>query len=90
MNNKSDHSAGRGLDVSPVNTSSNESLTRSSDFLKIVSHNVQGLSTTCKQQQLLTFLDLHNIDIMGLSETKLAGSSTQYVLSHHLNDNYRS
>ena len=61
-------------------------------FLKIVSHNVQGISTTIKQQQLLTFLDLHHIDIMGLSETKLSASlsNTKHIFSHLLNGNYRS
>ena len=90
MNNEPINLTGMGLDASPVNASSKHSITCSPYFLKIASHNVQGLSTTIKQQQLLTFLDLHNIDIMGLSETKLSPSNAQFIFSHQLNPGYRS
>jgi hypothetical protein len=70
MINKSTNDTGMGLDASPVNASSKQSITRSPNFLKLVLHNVQGISTTIKQQQLLTFLELQNIDIGGLHKMR--------------------
>jgi exonuclease III len=82
MNNKQITSAGKGQDVSPVNTSLKQSITCTQNFIKLASHNIQGLSTTTKQQQLLTFLELNKIDIMGLSETKLSTANAQYIFSN--------
>ena len=42
-------------------------------FFQIATHNVRGLMDTTKQKNLLHTIELNNIDILGLSETNLAG-----------------
>src|SRR3954451_8708286 len=51
--------------------------------LRIVTHNVQGLTDKTKQQQLLDFLTLQKVDIMGLSETKLLSSTSRHTLKNN-------
>ena len=92
--NKSNNINNEGQDTSLINVSpvSNEkfSLTHQNNLLNISSHNVQGLSTTLKQQQLNAFLTSNKIDIMGLSETKLSRNNAQYLLDKYNNAEYSS
>src|SRR5687767_9148851 len=56
-------------------------------FLQIATHNVRGLSDPTKQQNVLHTIDLNNIDILGLSETNLAGKKATYLfrnLENHI------
>jgi len=91
---KSNNINNEGQDTSLINVSlvSNEkfSLTHQNNLLNISSHNVQGLSTTLKQQQLNAFLTSNKIDIMGLSETKLSKNNAQYLLDKYNNTEYSS
>ena len=83
MNNKQKNKSGSGHDVSPENTSfknSSTHLTYLNNFMNITTHNVQGLSTTMKQQQLNTFLLTNKIDIIGISETKLSAKNAKFLL----------
>ena len=48
--------------------------------LRVVTHNVQGLTDPTKQKQLLDTIYLDNINIMGLSETKLNPTASKYFL----------
>ena len=46
--------------------------------IKICTHNVRGLSTQSKQFQLIQYVELNNIQVMGLSETKLKNFTAKY------------
>src|SRR5947208_2018753 len=59
-------------------------------FLTISSHNVRDLSTTIKQQQLLVFLDIHNIDILELLETKLNDKKAKYIFKSSPRCDYKT
>ena len=67
---------------SPFNTSLN-----TSQFFNIGCHNVMGLNNQLKQNQIFHFFATHSYDIVGLSETKLANSST---CLHSINTAIRS
>src|SRR5271170_473615 len=67
---------------SPFNTSLN-----TSQFFNIGCHNVMGLNNQLKQNQIFHFFATHSYDIVGLSETKLANSSTSL---HSINTAIRS
>src|SRR5271170_767087 len=56
---------------SPFNTSLN-----TSQFFTLGCHNVMGLNNQLKQNQIFHFFTTHSYDIIGLSETKLANSSS--------------
>ena len=59
MNNKQNNAGGKGHDVFSESASSSNSsskLTQNNNFINITTHNVQGLLTILKQQQLNTFL----------------------------------
>jgi len=57
---------------------SNNKKTEYNTPLKFCTHNVRGLSTQSKQFQLMQYIELNNIHIMGLSETKLKNSTAKY------------
>jgi len=93
MNNDQNNGSGTSHDASPENASSNQislKATHLNDFINITTHNVQGLSTVKKQQQLNTFLLTNNIDIMGISETKLSTLNAKYLLKNNNNSEYLS
>ena len=48
-------------------------------FFQIATQNIRGLSDATKQQNLLHIIALNNIDILGLSETNLAGKKATYL-----------
>src|SRR4051812_44280759 len=50
--------------------------------LRILTQNIQGLNNRCKQQQLLDTLTLNDIDIMGLSETKISNQMSKHILKN--------
>src|SRR5581483_174188 len=83
MNNKQNKVCGNSHDACPESASSDgfiTQLTHLNNFMNITTHNVQGLSTTLKQQQLNTFLLTNKIDIMGISETKLSAKNAKFLL----------
>ena len=56
-------------------------------FFQIATQNIRGLSDATKQQNLLHTIALNNIDILGLSETNLAGKKASYLfrnLQHYV------
>ena len=57
--------------------------------LRIVTQNVRGLNDRTKQQQVIDFLDLNDIDIFGLSETKISNSSAKIAFKN-FNNKYHS
>src|SRR5690348_3810719 len=65
-------------------------MTEKNNFINITTHNVQGLSTIQKQQQLNTFLLTNKIDIMGVSETKLSVNNAKFLLKNSDNSEYIS
>ncbi len=56
--------------------------------LRVVTHNVQGLTDPTKQKQLLDTIYLDNINIMGLSETKLNPTASKYIFKN--NQHYKA
>src|SRR5436853_6552639 len=52
---------------------------------KIMTQNIQGLNSKAKQDQLLQFLELNKINIMGLSETKLRDKTGKFVFKNNSN-----
>src|SRR5579871_1017736 len=66
----------------PNNVTFTSSSPNDKQFLpfRIATHNVQGLNSYTKQQQLLEFVHLNKIDIMGLSETKLSRINSRYIM----------
>lgn len=89
INNSYDNS-GCNHDGSNLNPSIVSQQPIISQFLTISSHNVRDLSTTIKQQQLLVFLDIHNIDILGLSETKLNDKKAKYIFKSSPRCDYKT
>lgn len=69
------------------NKNKNKNNSRTTPF-RIVTQNVQGLNDRTKQQQIIDTMDIQNIDIMGLSETKL--NKTVSKLIYKKNRNYTS
>ena len=57
-------------------------------FFQIATHNVRGLSDATKQKNLLHTIELNNIDILGLSETNLAGKKAIFAFRNL--ENYTS
>src|SRR3954452_10882144 len=49
------------------------------NIFKITSFNVSGLCETTKQNQIMTFIETHKINIMGLSETKLSSRAVEFI-----------
>src|SRR5688500_11619307 len=56
--------------------------------LRIVTHNVQGITDPTKQRQILNTLHLEDIKIMGLSETKLNPLASKYIFRN--NQHYKA
>src|SRR5262245_34184991 len=54
---------------------------------RIVTSNVQGINTDIKQRQLMNYIKINHISIMGLSETKLQIAASKQFLK---DDNYVS
>src|ERR1044072_6945150 len=57
--------------------------------LRILTHNVRGLNDLTKQQQLIDYMDLNNVAIFGLSETKLLTKTAQITFKKY-KDKYTS
>src|SRR5437868_6196749 len=55
---------------------------------KIMTQNIQGLNSKAKQDQLLQFIELNKINIMGLLETKLRNRTGKFIFKN--NSNYTS
>src|SRR5215213_10449224 len=53
-----------------------------------VTHNIQGLNDKVKQQQILDYITLNKIDVMGVSETNMHPSTSKYTFRN--NSHYRS
>ena len=52
-------------------------------FLIIATHNIQGMNDNIKFQQWIEFYNINNLDIISITETKLAQSKfTKYTLSN--------
>ncbi|RHZ51293.1 hypothetical protein Glove_481g74 [Diversispora epigaea] len=47
--------------------------------IKIGTHNIRGINTTHKQMLFSHYLETHNFDIVGISETKLKESATNFA-----------
>src|SRR3954454_22043768 len=48
-----------------------------------MTQNIQGLITLSKQDQVLQTMSINNIDILGLSETKLTNKSSKYIYKNN-------
>src|SRR3954453_22781132 len=51
--------------------------------LRIMTQNIQGLTMLSKQNQVLQTMSINNIDILGLSETKLTNKSSKYIYKNN-------
>ena len=49
------------------------------NIFKIASSNVSGFCEITKQKQVMTFIETHKINIMGLSETKLSSRAAEFI-----------
>ncbi|RIA86229.1 Endonuclease/exonuclease/phosphatase, partial [Glomus cerebriforme] len=54
---------------------------------RLMTQNVQGLNSPTKQQQVLDTMSINNIDILGLSETKLIQSKARHIYKKQKNYN---
>ena len=88
MNNNQTFRNGNSHGASPE--SAPHSITNIKNFLNIATHNVQGLSSTIKQQQFSAFISNSRYDIIGISETKLSQKNAQYLLKNVNNTEYTS
>lgn len=59
----------------------------SSSMVTISTHNVRGVNKITKQDNILEEMKERNIDILGISETKLAHATTNFVFNN--NPNYK-
>jgi exonuclease III len=69
-------------------TSNNNPPPRSYTPFRIMTQNIQGLSSPVKQKQVIDMMTINNIQILGLSETKL--SKRQSKLIYFKNDLYKA
>jgi len=67
------------------NTNNNNNNEKQHPF-RIMTQNIQGLNSPSKQEQILQTMSTNNIDILGLSETKLIDRSSR--LLYKKNDKY--
>ena len=58
-----------------------------SPMVTISTHNVRGINKITKQDNILEEMKERNIDILGISETKLAHTTTNFVFNN--NSNYK-
>src|ERR1044072_6214446 len=71
-------------------TNTNTQQTQTNNYpLRILTHNVRGLNDLTKQQQLIDYMDLNNVAIFGLSETKLLTKTAQITFKKY-KDKYTS
>src|SRR3989440_5523418 len=80
--NNNNHNINRNNNMSHTPTINNNKP------LRVVTHNVQGLNDPTKQKQLLDTIYLDNINIMGLSETKLIPTASKYIFKN--NQHYKA
>src|SRR4051812_14588420 len=73
MNITPDTSSQEDIDNLPIN------ILNQPNIFKIASSNVSGLCETAKQNQIMTFIETHKINIMGLSETKLSSRAAEFI-----------
>src|SRR5688572_4973478 len=57
--------------------------------LRILTQNVRGLNDPTKQQQIIDFIELNNIDFFGLSETKISNTAAKFAFKKY-NNNFTS
>src|SRR5688572_29388846 len=50
---------------------------------KIVTQNIQGLNLPSEQQKVLNFMRINNINILGLSETKLQDRKAKFIYKNN-------
>ena len=76
MNITPDTSSQEDIDNLPIN------IPNQPNIFKIASSNVSGLCEATKQKQIMTFIETHKINIMGLSETKLSSRAAEFINKH--------
>src|ERR1044071_2221890 len=90
-NNNNEHSSNSSSPPSFNSFNSNSQSVPNSNnnsFFQIATHNVRGLKDATKQKNLLHTIELNNIDILGLSETNLAGKKAIFAFRNL--ENYTS
>src|SRR5579862_7751218 len=72
------------------NTSNNNNPPPRTTFtpFRLMAQNIQGLSSPIKQKQILDMMNINNIQVLGLSETKLSKRQSQLIYSK--NDLYKA
>ena len=63
----------------PTNISSSPINPHTNNTIKIGTHNIRGINTTQEQMFFSHYLETHNFDIVGISETKLKESATNFA-----------
>ena len=74
------------IDNLPANISQQMHIIGNTFFL--ATNNIRGLCEPTKQTQLINFIESNNIDIMGISETKLTSRTAEFILKNY--DDYLS
>src|SRR5437764_15258310 len=74
------------IDNLPANISQQLHIIGNTFFL--ATNNIRGLCEPTKQTQLINFIESNNIDIMGISESKLTSRTADFIFKNH--DDYLS
>ena len=74
------------IDNLPTNISQQMHIIGNTFFL--AKNNIRGLCEPTKQTQLINFIESNNIDIMGISESKLTSRTAEFIFKNH--DDYLS
>lgn len=82
FNNKKKYLKGQNLNSNNID---NNVAQQSQTLLpiKIFTQNIRGITTQSKQLQLIHFMELNKIQILGLSETKLKDNTAKYCFKQH-------
>jgi exonuclease III len=67
------------IDLNPVIEGDNQSSMNNSPIFKIATNNVRGLNETIKQLQIINYMKIQSINIMGLSETRLTSNTADLL-----------
>ena len=76
--------------ILPINIPHNQNTLYKGKYLKIGTHNVRGFTEESKQDEMLDEYINNNIDIIGITETKINKKNSKNILKNKKNNKYKS
>ena len=76
--------------ILPINIPHNQNILYKGKYLKIGTHNVRGFTEESKQDEMLDEYINNDIDIIGITETKIYKKNSKNILKNKKNNKYKS